>query len=394
MVQDKPREFRINVPQAEVEILRSRLGDIRWPGDITHEDGGAWDYGMPQSYLRALVGYWRDGFDWRAAEARINGFDHYLLMLDDLDTHFIHQRSPHAGATPLLMVHGWPGSFVEFLAVIPRLTEPERFGGHAEDAFHVVCPSLPGYGFSAAATEPGMSPKRVAERHAALMAALGYDRYVVQGGDWGSIISRFMPDICPERMIGLHLNMLPPRAPRGVENPKALITPAEADRLTREKAGVRMRHGYSEIQGTKPQTLAYGLTDSPAGLAAWIGEKFHAWTDNQGDIRDALSWDDLLTNISLYWFTNTFASSIRLYREYFDGVARGEKVGVRCEVPFGAAIYPREITTQPKAWVEREFNLVHWYEAPKGGHFAAFEQPAGFADDLLAFHRTLKAGES
>jgi microsomal epoxide hydrolase len=385
------RPFRCAVPEPAIADLHRRLDATRWPGEL---DDVGWDYGAPLSFLRELADHWRHRFDWRAAETRINAFDQFLLEIDGLDAHFIHQRSPHPHATPLLITHGWPGSIVELLDVIPRLTEPERFGGNAEDAFHVVAPSLPGYGFSAAPTKPGMSPRAIAARHLDLMRALGYERFVAQGGDWGSIISRFLPDLAPERLIGLHLNMLPPWKPTGVADPFALMTDRERARYHADRAKIPDEFGYQAIQKSRPQSLGFGLSDSPVGLAAWIVEKFQSWTDNQGDPRDALSFDQMLANISLYWFTGTIASSVRLYREYELAHRRGERPGARVEVPTGGAFYPREIHGPVKAWVEREYNLVHWYEAPAGGHFAAFEQPALFAADLLAFGQTVRNGET
>lgn len=379
--------FRIAIPQAAIDDLHDRIDRTRWPDTV---EAVGWAYGTPLADLRDIVGYWRDGFDWRAAEARINAFDQFILPVDGQDLHVIHQRSPHPDATPLLLVHGWPGSIVEFLQVIPRLTEPERFGGRAEDAFHVVCPSLPGYGFSAASPNPGMGGRQVAQRHLALMGALGYDRFVAQGGDWGSVTCRLLADLAPERLIGLHLNFVPTVPPQGVADPLALCTERERAAVADWERHQKQNTGYIAIQATRPHTLAYGLNDSPAGLCAWITEKFHGWTDHGGDLREAVSWDDLLTNVSLYWFTGTIGSSVRFYLEYFAGVARGEGARGRVEVPFGAAIYPKEMTRPPRAWVERDHKLVHWFEADRGGHFAALEQPDVFAADLRAFGATLR----
>lgn len=383
----KARPFRVAVPDEAIDDLHRRIDMARWPDEL---EGAGWDYGIPLTVLKDLVAYWRDGFDWRAAESRINAFDQIMIEVEGLDIHAIHQRSPHADATPLLLTHGWPGSIVEFLHVIPRLTDPTRFGGRAEDAFHVVCPSLPGYGFSPAAIAPGMGAKQIAQRHLKLMTALGYDRFVAQGGDWGSLISRFLPDLAPERLIGLHLNLIPAIPPKSLADPMAVLSEDERRAMAQTRADWEEMTGYHHIQRTKPQTLAYALTDSPVGLAGWIAEKFHGWTDNRGDIRDAVSWDDVLTNISVYWFTGTIGSSMRLYYEYHAALRRGEKPGRRCEAPFGAAIYPKEIVRPPRAWVEAEFNLVHWYEAAHGGHFAALEQPEGFVEDLRAFRRRLR----
>lgn len=379
--------FKIHVPDTDIDELHRRIDNTRWPSAI---EGFGWGYGIPIRILRELVEHWRNHFDWRSAERRINAFTQYIVELDGLPIHMIHQRSPHAGAIPLLLTHGWPGSIVEFLDVIPRLTEPERFGGSAKDAVHVVAPSLPGFGYSGAPRESGMSPRRIAERHLKLMDELGYHRFVAQGGDWGALISRYLPDLAPERIIGLHSNFVAPRPPHGELDPFALCAPAERDRLERDRADADAVHGYSHLQRTKPNTLAYGLTDSPVGLAAWIGEKFHGWTDNEGDIRDAVSFDSLLTNISLYWFTNTIASSVRTYREYDIADHAGDRPLPRCEVPFGAALYKRELVRPPRAWVEHEYNVVHWFEADRGGHFAAMEQPALFVEDLTQFLRRVR----
>jgi pimeloyl-ACP methyl ester carboxylesterase len=379
--------FNIEVSAAAIGDLHARLDMARWPDELP---GALWACGMPQGLVRQLASYWRNGFDVPAAIARINAFDQYRMPLDGLALHFIHQRSSHADATPLLLVHGWPGSIVEFFDVIPRLTQPERFGGCAEDAFHVICPSLPGYGYSAAPPGPGCGTRYVAERHLALMTALGYPRFVAQGGDWGALTCRLLPDLAPERLIGLHLNLLAPVPPQGVDDPAALCTELEKAALQAWQHHQKQNMGYAAIQSTRPQTLAYGLADSPVGLLAWIGEKFHEWSDHGGDLRDAISWDALLTNVSLYWFSNTIASSVRLYQEHFAGVLRGEGAGRRVDVPLGVAIYPREIMRAPKAWVEHDCQLVHWFEAGRGGHFAAMEQPDTFARDLWRFHSTLK----
>jgi pimeloyl-ACP methyl ester carboxylesterase len=386
------RPFLCAVPDSAIADLNRRLDAARWPDEVQGVD---WDNGFPLPVLRELIDHWRHHFDWRAAEARINSFDNFKIAIDGLDTHFIHQRSPHPHALPLLMTHGWPGSIVEFLDVIPRLVEPEKYGGSAEDAFHVICPSLPGYGFSDASPVPGMGQRQAAVRHLALMTLLGYDRFVAQGGDWGSIVSCFLANLAPDRLVGLHLNMMPPWRPQGGGDPVALMTEAERARYAQDNARLPGLTGYQAIQMTKPQTLTYGLADSPVGLAAWIGEKFHDWTDNRGDIRDALSFDQILTNIALYWFTNTIGSSVRFYREFQLGTPVGSPLGMaplpRCEVPTGGAYYPREIYAPVKAWVEAQFNLVHWHVAERGGHFAAFEQPADFAADVRAFGATLRA---
>ena len=263
-------------------ICTAGIEATRWPDRLEDVE---WEHGTEPRYLRKLTDYWRDGFDWRRYEARINAHPQFMARFNGLATHLIHARSPHADATPLLLMHGWPGSIVELLEVVPRLTRPERFGGRAEDACHVVCPSLPGYGFSEAPRRRGMGPRQVAERHLALMHHLGYERFVAQGGDWGAIIARFLPELAGDRLLGLHLNLLPSDPPPGLADAEMLCTAEERATLEREKAATFDKLGYAHIQGTRPQTLAYGLTDSPVGLCAWITEKFRDWSDNGGDLR-------------------------------------------------------------------------------------------------------------
>jgi microsomal epoxide hydrolase len=382
-----PRPFTHRVPDADIADLATRLAATRWPDEV---NDGVWGWGVPVPYLRELCTYWRQQFDWRAAEHRLFAHDHFLIDMDGLDVHFIHARSPHAHATPLIITHGWPGSLFEFLHLIPRLLEPEKFGGRPQDAFHVVAPSLQGYGFSPPAPQPGMSQKTVAQRHARLMAALGYDRYIAQGGDWGSIVSQHNAILDPAHCIGLHINMVQPTPPAGVADPMALVRPDEVQFLANAARYRDTGSGYFHQQRSKPQTLAYGLTDSPAGWCAWVTEKFHAWTDCRGDIRNAVGWDDMLANIALYWFTNTIASSSRFYREFTLAQARGDEALSGITVPTGIARYPFDILGTPRAWAEAAFPLVHWYEAPRGGHFAALEQPALFAEDLWRFNETIK----
>jgi microsomal epoxide hydrolase len=385
-----PRPFTFIVPDAALADLRARLAATRWaPAAVD----APWESGVPLGVLRDICAYWRDTFDWRAAEARLFAHPNFLIDIDGLDLHYLHIRSPHPDATPIILTHGWPGAVFEFLDVIPRLTTPDQFGGAAADAFHVVVPSIQGYGFSPSATAPGMSQKAVALRQARLMAALGYERYIAQGGDWGSMVSQQMAVHDPAHCIGLHLNMVLPVPPAGVADPMALVLPQEQHYFARAKAYREEGSGYFHQQRTKPQTLAYGLTDSPAGWCAWVAEKFHAWTDCQGEIRNAVSWDDMLAIISLYWFTDTIASGARFYREYGLATARGDEPPFPVTVPTGLAQYPFDIIGSPLAWAERAYPLVHWYEAPKGGHFAALEQPELFARDLWAFKRALQEGK-
>lgn len=392
---DAIRPFQFAVSDADIADLHSRLDRTRWPDEVNDPE---WGYGVSKDYLRQLTGYWRNEFDWRAAERRLNALPQYLTAIDGLDVHFVHCRAKHPDARVLLIVHGWPGSIVEFLELIPKLTDPERFGGTAADAFHVVAPSLQGYGGSPPAATEGMSPLAIAKRHAKLMARLGYERYLSQGGDWGSLIAHHTAVIDAEHCVGLHLNLLLPVPPKGVADPMTLVQEHEKAWLSAVQRHVEHGTGYFQIQRTRSQTLAYALTDSPAGWCAWVTEKFHGWSDCERDgtrdPRNAVSWDAMLTDISLYWYTDTIASSIRLYQEQALAEEHsGEKPG-RVTVPTGIAVYPGEIFRCPRAWAESRFPVVHWYEAPRGGHFAALEQPELFATDLRRFNAVLRGAGS
>lgn len=383
------RPFTINVPEAVLDDLRARLGRTRLPDQL---DGVGWDYGTDLDYLTELIAYWRDEFDWREQERRLNQFDQFKTRIDDLDIHFIHQRSPEADAIPLIITHGWPGSIAEFTKIIGPLTDPVAHGGNAEDAFHVVAPSIPGYGFSDKPRSPGFGPEQIAEVNAALMARLGYERYGIQGGDWGSIISSRHAFNHPEQTIGLHLNMLIGGPPPGGD-PTDGVPPEELARSqARRSFYTTAESGYSQIQGTKPQTLGYALNDSPAGQAAWIVEKFRAWCDCNGDPESIFTKDEMLTNITIYWVTQTATSSARLYYESSRAPTSGP-IG-RIEVPTGAAIFPYELFITPRKWAEASYNITHWTEMPRGGHFAAMEQPELFVEDLRTFFRPLRSGES
>ena len=386
------RPYRLEVNDAAVADLHLRIDRTRWPDEVNDPQ---WGYGVSLPYLRELSHYWRDKFDWRASQARINSLPQFLTSIDGLDLHFVHARSAHPDATPLLITHGWPGSIVEFLELIPRLTRPEEFGGSSADAFHVVAPSLQGYGGSPPAKRPEMSTLAMARRHAKLMARLGYTSYLAQGGDWGSLVAHHTAVIDPQSCRGLHLNLLLPVPPKEIAEPLALVAEHEKAWLAEVARHTDQGTGYFQIQRTRCQTLSYALNDSPVGWCAWVTEKFHGWTDCERDgVRDprnAVSWDDMLTNISLYWFTETIASSVRLYKENALAEARGNERPGRVQVPTGIAVYPREIFRCPRAWAERRFPLVHWYEAPRGGHFAALEQPGLFAADLRGFRRAAQS---
>ena len=379
------RPFEIAVPDAVLADLRDRLARTRLPDDLP---GTEWDYGTNRAYLEELLAYWRDDFDWRAQEAMLNGFDQFKTTIDGLDVHFIHQRSPHEDALPLVITHGWPGSFMEFHKIIGPLTDPTAHGGDAADAFHVVAPSIPGYGFSDKPTGRGYNPERMAEIIGGLMERLAYERYGAQGGDWGSIISRWLPVQHPERVAGVHLNMVTAGPPQGVDDPTAGVPPEELARTRARQEFFSTEQGYSGIQGTKPQTLGYGLNDSPAGLAAWIVEKYRTWCDCEGDVESRFTKDELLTNVTIYWVTQTITSSTRIYYESrFSPPSR--PMGY-IETPVGAAIFPHELFIPPRAWAEAAMNVTHWTEMPRGGHFAALEQPELLTDDVRAFFRELR----
>lgn len=372
--------FRVEVPQTMLDDLQARLALTRWPEAETVRD---WSQGAPLRRLQALVEHWRDHYDWHRCEAQLNAFPHYRSLIDGLGVHFIHVRSPHANALPMILTHGWPGSMVEFLEVIGPLTDPTRHGGKAEDAFHVVIPSLPGYGFSDKPAETGWGVERIARAWAVLMGRLGYDRYVAQGGDWGSAVTRGMAVQRTPGLAAIHLNMVVCFAPSDetYDDPEAREARDAAE--AHKQGGL----GYSTQQSTRPQTLGYALADSPVGQAAWIYEKMQAWTDNAGELEDALSRDHVLDNIMIYWLTNSSASSARLYWESF----RSAFGAAAIDLPVACSIFPRELRRPPRRWAERVFsNIVYWNRAAKGGHFAAFEQPEIFTAELRAAFEALR----
>ena len=380
--------FQVDIPQAALNDLQNRLANTRLPDQIP---GASWEYGAERGYVEELLTYWANEFDWRVQEARINAFDQFTTPIDGVDMHFIHQRSTDPDAIPLMIVHGWPGSISEFLDIIPPLTDPAEHGGNVEDSFHIVAPSLPGFGFSGIPEARGYNPERIAHMLAVLMERLGYESYAIAGGDWGAIINRHLANHYPERLIGLHSNMIIVAPPED-EDQRNSADPEELALTSARATYMRNETGYQAIQGTKPQTLGYGLADSPAGVAAWIVEKFHGWSDlpqgPDGDLDDNFSKDDLLTNISIYWFTGTITSSTRIYYENRNTPA--EKPIEYIDVPTGVAIFPAEIYLAPRAWVEAAYDLRHWAVMPRGGHFAALEQPELYLNDLREFFRLLR----
>jgi pimeloyl-ACP methyl ester carboxylesterase len=381
---DAIRPFTIRMPEAALTDLQARLANARLPEPL---QGDGWTYGTDIRYLRQLVAYWRKGFDWRAQERKLNQLEQFTTTIDGLTVHFVHRRSKHANALPLLITHGWPGSIVEFTKIIGPLTDPESHGGTAADAFHVVMPSIPGFAFSQAPREPGYDPARIAALEAKLMARLGYARYGVQGGDWGSIISTQIALVDAPHVAGLHINMCFGAAPAGMD-PNAGLTDRERERVKARQIFQAEETGYQQIQGTKPQTLGIALNDSPVGLAAWNVEKFRTWCDCDGDPEKVFTKDELLTNITLYWLTQTAASSARIY--YESRHAPPANAGRRVEVPTACADFPKEIIWSPRRWLEGRYNITRCTEMPRGGHFAAFEQPELLVADVRAFFATVR----
>jgi microsomal epoxide hydrolase len=372
--------FEIRVDDMVLEDLHDRLVRVRLPDQI---EGTGWEYGIPTDYLADLIAHWRDTYDWRAHETRLNELDHFRTGIDGQSIHFIHARSPHAGALPLLLTHGWPGSILEFLDVIPRLTDPEAHGGDAADAFHVIAPSLPGYGFSEPTRTPGWDVWRIARAFSELMSRLNYPRYGAQGGDWGAQVATRTGALDAEHCTAIHLNMAIVDPP---QDPVPLTDDEKAD-LAGMAHFQRDEAGYALEQGTKPQTVGVALNDSPAGLLAWIVEKFRAWSDCDGHPENAFTRDQLITNVMTYWLNQTITSSARLYWELMHSEEAGPEF---VEVPTGVARYPKEVFRFPRAWVERRYNVTYWSELPRGGHFAAMEQPELFVDDVRTFFRTVR----
>jgi epoxide hydrolase len=372
--------FRIEIPQADLDDLRRRLAHTRWPEPATVTD---WSQGVPLAYLRALCQYWQERYDWPATQARLNEFPQFRTEIDGVGIHFLHVRSGRPDALPLVITHGWPGSVAEFTKVIGPLTDPEGHGGDAADAFHVVCPSLPGYGFSDKPDRPGWGTARTADAWHELMTRLGYDRYGAQGGDWGAQVTTGLGMRHRGHLVGIHLNM-----------PIVIPDPDTMNDLTEQEQAVlasldhysKQDFGYAVEQSTRPQTIGYGLVDSPVGLAAWIVEKYWSWTDCDGDPANALTRDELLDQVMLYWLPRTGASSARMYWESLSAPLLGP-----VEVPVGCSIFPKEIIRSSRRWAQRQFpDLRYWNELTRGGHFAALEQPTVFVDEVRAAFRAFR----
>jgi pimeloyl-ACP methyl ester carboxylesterase len=379
---DDVRPFRIEVPQSAIDDLRDRLRRTRWPEPETVDD---WSQGTPLAYARELCRYWLEDYDWPAASARLNQFSQFITAIDGLDIHFIHVRSPHPDATPLVMTHGWPGSVVEFRKVIAPLTDPVQYGGSAEDAFHVVCPTLPGFGFSGKPARAGWNVDRIADAWDQLMSRLGYPRYGAQGGDWGSRITSALGRRRPANLIGVHLNFVAFLRPEATDD----LTGAERASLAALDELLAHGIGHAQIQSTRPQSIGYGLVDSPAALAAWITEKYWAWSDSDGDPASVFTREEMLDNIMLYWLPAVGASAARIYWESYP-----PRDLPPVPVPAGCSVFPREIFRPSRRWAQPQFpDLRYWNEPDKGGHFAAFEQPEIFAGEVRAAFRSFRAAE-
>lgn len=367
--------FRIAIPDTDLADLRERLARTRWPDELP---GVGWSYGAPAAYIRELAEYWRTGYDWRAQEAALNEFPQFTTEIDGQNVHFLHVRSPEPDALPLIVTHGWPGSVVEFMKIIGPLTDPRAHSGDPAQAFHVVAPSIPGFGFSGPTAETGWDMNRVARAWAVLMSRLGYERYGAQGGDTGALVSPKLARIDSGHVIGVHINGdlgFPTGDPAEFDG----LSEAEQERMARyqDEEG----SGYAIIQATRPQTVAFGLHDSPAGQLAWIAEKFKEWTDPAHELPEqAVDRDQLLTNVSVYWLTGTAASSARLYKE--SSAAWGQPP-LPSKVPHGVAVFPGDLGVRRIA--EREHEVVHWSEFDRGGHFAAMEAPDLLVDDIRRF---------
>ena len=376
--------FTLHVPDAQIADLRDRLARTRFPDQAPD---APWAYGTDLAYLRELVAYWHERFDWRAQEARLNALPQFKLRLHGIELHLLQVPGRGPKPLPLLLSHGWPGSVFEFLELIPRLTDPARFGGDPADAFTVIAPSLPGYGLSFTPGQPRFSVEQIADCFAELMTGvLGHARFAAQGGDWGAFITSRLGAAHADKLVGIHLNLLALR-----RDPKMLVgpTPEEARFADELAHWLKEETGYQAIQGTRPQTLAFGLSDSPAGLAAWIAEKFRAWSDCDGVIERAIPRDHLLANISLYWFTGAIGSSFWPYYARLHGPWPIPEGGVK--VPTGYAQFPREILRPPRSLAERMYtNIQRWSVMPRGGHFAAMEQPEALAREIVEFFRPLR----
>ena len=378
--------YKIEIPDSVLDDLKSRLERTRWPDELP---GTGWDYGSNLDYVKELVEYWRTKFDWHAQEKLINSFSHFKSEVDGLNIHFIHEKGKGPNPMPLVITHGWPGTFFEMYKVIPMLSDPASHGGDPADAFDVVAPSMPGYGFSDATDKRGLSVLSIGDLWAKLMSEnLGYQRFAAQGGDWGARVTAKLGLSHGDKVIGIHTTST--SSPTPYQGPGTReLSEAEKTMLAQRVQWLADEGGYSHIQATKPQTLSYGLNDSPAGLAAWIVEKYRTWSDCGGDVESRFTKDELLTTITIYWVTQSINSSTRLYYESFFqawDLAKDEKI----QVPVAIASFPRENSVPLREWAERSFNIQQWTDMPSGGHFAALEEPDRLVEDIRKFFRGLR----
>jgi pimeloyl-ACP methyl ester carboxylesterase len=370
--------FTVSVSDAAVADLNLRLEQTRWPDEVGE---GTWEYGIPRKVLRDVVEYWRDHFDWRASERRLNGLPQFTIEIDGRIVHYVHVKGVDPQSVPLVLTHGWPGSFVEMYKITPMLVDPSNNGLTGFRSFDVIVPSLPGFGFSQAPVSPGTNSRAVASIWHKLMVALGHSSYFAQGGDIGSSVTTWLARLYPDAVRALHLNFISGSYQPPLTASDRPLSPAESQWLAARTRWVEREGGYSHIQATKPQTLAYSLTDSPAGLAAWLLEKFFAWSDGSDDLSQRFDLDELLTNVAVYWFSGNVAATLRMYQENARQPIRFGS-GERVTPPLSYAQFPKEIINPPREWVERVFNVARWTEMPVGGHFAALEQPRALASDI------------
>lgn len=377
------KRFEINIGQKVIDDLKERLSRTRWPDEIENAN---WECGTNRSYLRELCAYWQNDFDWKEQERYLNSFSHYKADVDGFTLHFIYEKGKGKHTIPLLLTHGWPDSFIRFLKLIPLLTKADENGV----SFDVIVPSIPGYGFSGIPNAPGMNPVKIADLLGRLMTKeLGYEKFVAQGGDWGSTITEMLSRHYPENVLAIHLTDIP--FIHLFDIPEGELRPEEKDYLEKGRQWQQQEGAYAMIQSTKPQTLGYGLNDSPAGLASWIIEKFYRWSDNHGDLENAFSKDELLTNLTIYWSTETINSATRLYYESARAMANvkpenaGADKATKLQTPTGVAIFPKDLITAPRAYADRIFNIAQWTEFKEGGHFAAMEKPELLAEDIREF---------
>ena len=380
------RPFEISVDQSVLDDLQVRLTHTRWPDEIP---GAEWDYGSNLDYIKELVEYWRTDFDWRAQEKKLNAFHHFKSEVEGLDIHFIHERGTGPNPIPLVITHGWPSTFFEMTKIIPLLADPGSHGADSADSFDVVAPSLPGFGFSQATSERGMQVQKVADLWAELMTEnLGYPKFAAQGGDIGAGVTSRLGYAHHDKLYGVHLTSVTRPTPYLGPGARSL-TEEETAHMAQREQWFQDEGGYNHIQGTKPQTLSYGLNDSPAGLAAWIVEKYRTWSDCHGDVESSYTKDELLTTVTIYWVTGTIGSSVRMYKENQSHLWTMEPDEI-VAAPAGMALFPQEIARPPREWAERSYDVRRWQEMPRGGHFAALEEPELLAHEVREFFRPLR----